>query len=294
MHAFNIGKMNDYSGRQIDSIAELEQLCKQADRSCLRVGIESLKQTDGDEAFLCHDGDRLIGFLSWYTSDGAEGNLNAMVHPEYRRRGICRSLLRQALSEMKAEGIQSCRIKVPEDSAAGNACVQHAGARYDTSEFFMIMEKPESSRPTSQGHITFRTAEEQDWPFLIRCSSQAFGDPESWTEAYFNRTSGPSSVTYTATDGSTPVGMLRVNYVREDIAFIYNFCVLPDYQGKGYGREILASAVGQLQRQALSEIRISVVTGNKRALHLYRSAGFAVSAESRYYVISMQDLSRTD
>ncbi|AOZ90824.1 hypothetical protein [Paenibacillus crassostreae] len=85
MQEYQIIKMNDFSSQQIDQIRMLEQLCKIFDRSSLRVGIESLKEKDGDEAFLCKIEDQLIGFLSWYTTDGIEANINGMVHPEFRR-----------------------------------------------------------------------------------------------------------------------------------------------------------------------------------------------------------------
>ncbi|WP_230873965.1 hypothetical protein [Paenibacillus woosongensis] len=82
MQEYQIIKMKDYSNDQIDRIRSLEQICKINDRSTLRVGIDSLKAVGGDEAYLCLCGNRLIGFFSWYTSDGTEANINGMVFDE--------------------------------------------------------------------------------------------------------------------------------------------------------------------------------------------------------------------
>ncbi|KIL34418.1 hypothetical protein SD71_20610 [Cohnella kolymensis] len=113
MHNYPIVKMNDFSASQITAIRELEQLCKHYDRSSLREGIESLKEEHGDHAFLCHSDKQLIGFISWYTSDGIEANLNGMVHPDYRRQGVFRHLLEKAAAEMHVKGIQTCRFRIP-------------------------------------------------------------------------------------------------------------------------------------------------------------------------------------
>jgi hypothetical protein len=48
MQEYQIIKMNDFSNDQINQIRMLEQLCKIYDKSSLRVGIESLKEIDGD------------------------------------------------------------------------------------------------------------------------------------------------------------------------------------------------------------------------------------------------------
>ncbi|APB77023.1 ribosomal-protein-alanine N-acetyltransferase [Paenibacillus polymyxa] len=84
--------------------------------------------------------------------------------------------------------------------------------------------------------------------------------------------------------------MIRVNHVHMDTAVIHDFCVHPLYQGKGYGREILACLVKILLAKQYTKIRLGVVTQNERALNLYRSIGFEISAESHYYVSAIQNL----
>ncbi|MNI93966.1 Spermine/spermidine acetyltransferase [compost metagenome] len=82
-----------------------------------------------------------------------------------------------------------------------------------------------------------------------------------------------------------PVGMVRINYLATGLAVIHDFCVLPAYQGKGLGGEILGAAVKLLLAQKKVRVRLGVVTHNRRALNLYQRAGFEISAESHYYVI---------
>lgn len=86
--------------------------------------------------------------------------------------------------------------------------------------------------------------------------------------------------------------MIRMNHISADTAVIHDFCMLPSCQGKGYGRIILAYIVSILLSKNCSQIRLSVVTDNRRALNLYRSAGFEVSAESHYYTAPVVNISQ--
>jgi ribosomal protein S18 acetylase RimI-like enzyme len=281
--------MMDYSNHQINQIRTLEQLCKTNDRSSLRVGIESLKAIGGDEAYLCLLGNQLIGFISWYTSDGTEANINGMVHPGFRRQGVFNSLLKCAVSEMLTQGIETCRFRIPSNSKPGIDYIEHMGAIFRTSEFSMNLNQLHVNISCRLG-LTLQLAEDQDLNFMVTCSSQAFGDSEAWTRNYFAHTIEPERVTYITLDSLTPIGMIRVNYVNRDTAVIHDLCVLPSHQGRGYGREILAGVVKRLLEQKCSTIRLGVVTENRRALNLYHSIGFGITAESNYYVISIHEL----
>ncbi|MBT2291395.1 GNAT family N-acetyltransferase [Paenibacillus albidus] len=66
--------------------------------------------------------------------------------------------------------------------------------------------------------------------------------------------------------------------------------MIPSCQGRGYGREILVRLVNFLLTRGYSRIRLSVVTKNRRALTLYQSVGFEVTAESNYYVRKISDI----
>ncbi|MBU5443658.1 N-acetyltransferase [Paenibacillus sp. MSJ-34] len=67
-------------------------------------------------------------------------------------------------------------------------------------------------------------------------------------------------------------------------AIIHDFCILPSRQGKGLGRDVLAQTVSLLLEEGFAQIRLSVVTVNDRALHLYRNVGFEVRSEFQYYI----------
>ncbi|KUP22288.1 GNAT family N-acetyltransferase [Paenibacillus sp. DMB5] len=291
----HIYKMTDYSDTQLELVRSLERTCKTADSSSLRVGVESLKETGGDEAYLSLSGGQLTGFLSWYTSDGIEANINAMVHPDFRRQDIFRRLLQQAAGDMRIQGVATCRIRVPADSEPGIQATLEFGAEFATAQYTMMLNRREITEASQSAaqvhHLVIRREETRDAGFMIACLSQAFGDPEEWTRSYLAHTAAPDRITYIAESGSEPAGMIRIHYQGHALAVIHDFCVLPSQQGKGIGGQMLSAVVNLLKQQAELMVRLSVVTDNIQALKLYGNSGFEITAESHYYVIPLSRLS---
>jgi ribosomal protein S18 acetylase RimI-like enzyme len=288
MPNYNIIKMNDYSNEQIAVIQSLEQLCKQFEESNLRVGIESLGGENGDHAFLCHADNQLIGFLSWYTSDGIEANIIGMVHPNYRRQGVFHSLLERAKKDKRMHGIETRRYRVPSDSKSGISCILHLKASFSTSEYSMKLADFRD-KELRYPDLNLQVEEPGDLEFMVLCSSQAFGNSQSWTRKYFSYTREPNRITYIAKKNHTPVGLIRVNQIVPNTAVIHDFCVLPIYQGKGLGRDILASIIKLLLAEQRMHVRLGVVTQNKHALKLYQNVGFNTLVEFHYYVSSINE-----
>ncbi|MGG1614857.1 GNAT family N-acetyltransferase [Paenibacillus sp. FSL K6-2441] len=130
---------------------------------------------------------RLTGYFSWYSADGVEAIINAMVHPQQRRQGIFRTLLEAAATDMREQGIQACRFKVPADSDAGQHTMEHLGAQFDKSQYameFLALPSDEIRNP----NLALRPETLKDFGFMVRCSTHAFGDSEEWTLRYFGNT----------------------------------------------------------------------------------------------------------
>jgi ribosomal protein S18 acetylase RimI-like enzyme len=282
MSTYQIVPMVYNSKEQIEAIILLEQQCKQLDSIHLKADLDHISQKDGDHALLCYRDGKLVGLLSWYASDTVTGNINAIVHPHFRRQGVFSSLLKRAILDMKPQGIQHLSYRVPQGLSPGLHTAQSLGAIYDRAEYLMqLMNEVLSIVEPSE--LTLSVAEANDMEFMVTCSSQAFEDSEDWTRDYFMQTNEPSRVTYIAWQNQQPVGMVRVNSINAKTAFIHNFCILPVHQGRKLGRTALSILVDLLRKQSYTDIRLSVVTENERALNLYRSVGFEVNSEYHYF-----------
>lgn len=231
----NIIPMTYHSKQQAADIKALEQQCSQADSIQLSSDLEHLVKEDGDHALLCYREDQLIGLLSWFAADSEYAQINAMVHPDYRRQGVFRSLVKRARADIEPLGVHLLSYKIPASSPTGLLAAQALGGDFDRSEYAMSYAGMNSASPLPSELILLPAAPE-DFEFMVSCSSQAFGESEDDTRKYFTQTDEPERITYIAWTGSERIGLIRVNYINEDTAFIHNFCILPSHQGKGLAK----------------------------------------------------------
>jgi len=82
------------------------------------------------------------------------------------------------------------------------------------------------------------------------------------------------------------IGKLDVS-LAEQAGFIYGFGVLPEYRGRGYGRQLLAYTMQTLLALGKTQIALEVATANKNALSLYQSCGFRETGSYDYYRFSV-------
>lgn len=287
MADYLLTQLTGFSPEALDPIRELERICRETDGTDLRIGLDNLTADSSDRVYLYQTEGRLIGYFSWYSVDGIEANISAMVHPQRRRQGIFRALLEAAAKDMRKQGIQACRFKVPADSDAGQHTMEHLGTKFDKSQYameFQALHREELRNP----NLVIRPETLEDFGFMVRCSTQAFGDSEEWTLRYFGNTREPHRHAYIGFDGAERVGMIRVKLLGSDTAVIHDFCVSPDIQGRGYGRDILMQTVRLLLSEGRTRIRLSVITENRSALELYRRIGFGIVSKSDYYICNLE------
>ena len=64
-----------HSRAHAESVITLEQEVRRLESIPFDAGLEHLAQEGGDRGLLCYRGEKLVGLLSWYTSDGAVAEL---------------------------------------------------------------------------------------------------------------------------------------------------------------------------------------------------------------------------
>ena len=57
--------------------------------------------------------------------------------------------------------------------------------------------------------------------------------------------------------------------------------LLPDYRGRGFGRQLVAQAVRAARQAGIERIELEVFASNERAIALYRTLGFATEGIKR-------------
>ncbi len=136
--------------------------------------------------------------------------------------------------------------------------------------------------------MQFREAREEDIPALTHITALAFDMSEQGVDWYTPQVlANPAHRYYVAVLQNVDViGKLDVS-LSEREAFIYGFGVLPEYRGRGYGRQLLARTIQTLIALGKTQIALEVATANKNALSLYHSCGFRETGSYDYYVLTV-------
>ena len=69
-----------------------------------------------------------------------------------------------------------------------------------------------------------------------------------------------------------------VELIRPESFYLCALAVLAPYRGRGFGRELLQEAVRTARRQGFPALTLHVFEQNRRAVALYRNAGFVTAA----------------
>jgi ribosomal protein S18 acetylase RimI-like enzyme len=71
-----------------------------------------------------------------------------------------------------------------------------------------------------------------------------------------------------------PIGIVLTSTVAPAVAHTTQICVLPGYQGRGYGRRLLEASIDALNRAHFTGLSLTVTSANRRAVMLYERMGF--------------------
>ena len=280
---------------EMTMIRQLADVCERYEQLHMRIDSMMLQSRSGSVVndFLYYDHDVLIGYLALDDRGSVQNELVGMVHPDYRLRGIFRMLLRAAVEEGRARHVQQFILVNEQSSRSGYAFLHSTDAVLSESEHEMfLMRMPR--REIFDERLLVHKAELADIDALVKVQSQSFDDSEDSTRARIERCIHHSNQTYFLAvfgDPSVgchePVGSFRLDRT-DTFVGIYAFGVRPDYQGRGYGRQILEDAIHIIRASSQKAIMLDVDVENGRAIRLYRSCGFEIRTTYNYYVLELQ------
>lgn len=284
MTSSGLVKKQGLSSEELEQIEELAALCDQAETIRLKLNRDMLRNrpTDQTNDFLYYQDNQLIGFLGIYSFRSTEAEISGMVHPSFRRQGIFRSLVLEAIQECKLRGVPKLIFICHSRSQSGKHFVDALNIPYSFSEYWMEWQ-PGNTGVAGTSEISLHKATEADQETLVQLNVSGFAMTEEDSREYVSSTmASRTDQTYIARLNGEPIAKIGVQ-LESGNGFIFGFCVTPELRGRGYGRQILQQTIELLLRHQPNRIALEVAVKNKNALTLYQSCGFHETGANDYY-----------
>ncbi|GAA0180933.1 GNAT family N-acetyltransferase [Clostridium sediminicola] len=276
------------SEKEYKEINQLDELCCSQDKTNLKLELDyKLNMRRNSEIglkdineFLYYVEDILVGYLGISSYGGSNiGEINGMVHPDFRRKGLFKKLFKLAIDECKKRSFDKLLLLTDGKSNSGVEFINTVHGKYDFSEYRMkLLNKPTSDSIKS---INLRKAGKLDGKEIAKQNAVFFNHSEEYE--WFPVEEGElNEITYMVELKETVIGKIRVEYSNNS-AFLCGFGILPDFRGKGYGKAALKEALHLINEKNIYETELDVECKNNNALNLYKACGFEEKSVMNYY-----------
>lgn len=273
-------------------ILELVRICNAHEELDLKITLPltNAGPDSAPRAYAYYADDVLIGYCALDYYGGPEAELCGAVHPGYRRHDIGRSLLDAASEACRSHGIRSLLVISEDASESGAAFVTALGAPRASTEWHMERdtEKGPLPRPaTGTDQVQTRQATALDMDVVVRILADAFGDQEeSVRRRVAQEIDDPDGPFVIGEIGGVPIGTLKM-YRMGDETGIYAVGILPEWRGRGFGKQFIATAMQAVLSRGSTRFVLEVEPDNAAAISVYRWCGFEVTTRYGYYRLEL-------
>lgn len=244
---------------------------------------------DLDAAVLSFTDARLTGYAHTVTyGDGEERRASCefVVHPSFRRRGIGRMLLSRAVDHAREQKALRLDLWAYNDNPASARIAAEFGFRPARRLLHLHRHMRDMPRTLAPDGVQLRAfVSGVDDEQLLALNNRIFaGHPENgeWTlDDLRARMAQPwfdaNDVLLLEVNGRLAgFCWLKVEERGDDgrVGEIYVIGTLPEYQGRGLGRYLVAEALARLNARKVDAAAIYVDQSNETAIRLYESSGF--------------------
>ena len=259
---------------------------------------------------LMHDVDRLAGDPAG-TLVALEGDTivayctprhdDLTVHPDHRRRGHGRRLVAAALDLVRSRGMDQLILYGPTDRLPAAGFIEALGFTYHSSLWmFELVPSVDVPSPRFADDIVVRTFRpESDLSRFVDLANASFRDhatPLTFSEqavAHLHAMPDfdPSGILLASPrdDADRPIAWAKAEHEMTEAGvrrgFVSFVGVVPEWRGRGIGRELLRWAIEYVRAAGAGTIELNVVATNERALRLYRRTGFTPEVEWPHYAL---------
>ncbi|MBX4259432.1 GNAT family N-acetyltransferase [Clostridium estertheticum] len=279
------------SKRGYKEINQLETLCSLKDKTNLKLELDykvgvaqnvniGLKKIN---EYLYYVEDVLVAYLGISSFGGNNGEINGMTHPDFRRKGLFTKLFELAIEECQKRDFNKILLLSDGKSKSGAFFIKSVCGKYDFSEYRMKLLNKGILENTNS--INLRKAEKTDKREIARQNSVFFYGLEEG-ESFPEEEEIINIITYMIELNKVIIGKIRIEY-SDNSAFVCGFGILPNFRGKGYGKQALKEVLRIINEENINDVELDVESKNNTALNLYKVCGFEEMSVMNYYRFSI-------
>jgi ribosomal protein S18 acetylase RimI-like enzyme len=98
-------------------------------------------------------------------------------------------------------------------------------------------------------------------------------------------------VTYIGIVKGNPVAYGHIDYSKDENKYWLGICLLEEYQGKGYGKQMMNSLIDIFNTTNIDTLYLTVDKNNSKAISMYKKYFFSIIAEGEsYYMMCLNKI----
>lgn len=286
---------------RIREIKQLQEFCFHHEKINMKLELEYkykdalAKKFHNEDApnneFYCYYKSELVGYLSIMRFLGATPEINGMVHPKHRKRGIFSVLFGMVMDELKAQNIHTALLLCDHKSPDGKTFIDKQKGTIDHIEFEMILPadmvnldvqynedvvlKRANFGDEAEINKQNKMFEKESEVVTIDDSDDLFSIEDEEKRGFF---------IYMIMLKDEVIGKIHLS-VDNTIGWIYGFYIYPRHRGFGYGKAALYKAIHKLLKRNVKNVMLQVDSINDIALNVYKQMGFTSTYAMEYHKI---------
>lgn len=235
--------------------------------------------------FLYYQDGELLGLLSVY-ADNEDVEVAILVAPDYRRKGIARSLFDKFKKETASYPIQSVTFQTERVFLNNHPdFISHWGLVEDAATETWLGRDRTPYTLDFRSDVEVLLADTSYLEEIAQLHHQAFSDAEETLEVsrryIAEALKDSNSLLYILLKEGQVVGLCTVD-LSGNSNYLYGLAVAEAYRGQGYGSYLAKSVVNQLIAQNDKAFQIAVEDSNVGTKRLYEKIGFVTQTQVVY------------
>ncbi len=260
-------------------VKEFVELCSHLEGCESRFYWENIqnRMNQGTNEILCYsETGELVSYLAIYNFEVAEVEVTLLVHPDYRTTAFYDLLWDRAKRAIAGYpvNVDHYVFTLNQRCVSLRGYVNKLGSECQDFTYQLgLSPRQLTSVLPSLPVVELRLAGKQDVPALAKMESDAFRiSVESYTSHLLRTVSDPEREIWMIFIDNQMVGKIHAQ-IQNEKAFIYDFCIMPESQGKGLGSAAFKSLLESLFNQRKIE-KVYVDVANEEDLAWYERFGF--------------------